>query len=137
MKKRIFFASLLTIFLTVSAYSWEGVTHRGITNRMEGQNKILDNYLIKLGFADGAEKTFYRLYEGEYYTPPKFLDRTETRESMPPWNLCVGSLNRSALDWLVGAAAEEDCPEIRAANHFHDPTNGLGWRERSEVTAIG
>ena len=137
MKKICFFIIVFNVIFSCSAYSWEGKTHRGITTQVEEKNEILKKYMKNIGYAEKMEKTPFRIYEGEYYTPPKFLDRTETRESMPPWNLCVGSLNRSALDWLVGAAAEEDCPEIRAANHFHDPTNGLGWRERSEVTAIG
>jgi len=118
----IIFVSVLTIFISWSAYPWSGNTHKTITRQVEGQYQILNSYLKNIGFSGGAEKTKFTLrQQSGYYTPAEIGN-----VYIWPWEL---NIEKTALQWLIDGSYLEDGLAVgntplsfRAFKHFHDPT---------------
>ena len=131
MKKVILYILVAYFFMPFPVYPWEGITHSQITRQVEEQNSILNDYLKSIGFSNGRGTGFSLLGDKSTW-PQEFRERTETY-CIIAGTMCISGTNRTALNWLVEASAEEDNPIIRASNHFHDPTLdcGVSTRHRS------
>ncbi len=106
MKKSLIVVTLILSLLIFPEYalSWSSDTHKAITEQVEKQSGILDQFLVKLGFSKGAVETKFKL-SSSYPAPMRIWKTT-----------------RPALDWLLKGSVREDFPITRAQNHFHDPT---------------
>jgi len=114
----IVFVSVFLVFVSLSAYSWDGETHRAITERVNKQSLYLDAYLKNIGFPDGQNTNFTLRQQSGYYTPAEL------------GNVYILPFDRekTAREWFIDGSYLEDGLEygglpfsLRARHHFHDP----------------
>lgn len=117
MKKIVLLTLSIIALMSLSVYSWEGDTHRGITGEVAGPSKTLGEYLKSVGIP-GGDQAIFSLSE-DFYWPGNFKDRWESGDF--EFKLPGG---QPALNWLLAGSVDEDDPMIRASHHFHDPTTG-------------
>jgi len=98
MRKIAFCALFIFLFLLECVYAWDTkVTHPLLTRRAITISEINEYLIDNLALSDGVA------------TP-----LTDGRGLMP-------SLTNPISVWLEYGAEEEDEPECRASNHFHNP----------------
>ncbi|MCX5743166.1 MAG: hypothetical protein NT062_11800, partial [Proteobacteria bacterium] len=104
------------------AHAWESETTQAGLAEQAALSSNLHKRLVLLGFSGG-------LFEPLTVPPADAPQLIEALKLLSPTHGSVPDARgrQTALAWLAAGAALADIPAANGANHFFDPTTGLGW----------